>query len=190
MRRTRLVSALSLIGIGVLFATTAVADGYDHGRGHGRGRMDPDSFRVQLKGFEEVPIVVTGGSGELRLVVNEAAGTIDYELGYENLEGTVTQGHIHLGQANVAGGISMWLCQTTANPAPAAVAAITPVCPGPNSGNVAGTLTAANVLGPAGQGVVAGNLGDVITAIRAGKAYGNVHTTVVGSGEIRGQLVH
>lgn len=187
MRRTKLISALSLVAIGVLLAANAVAGGYGKDRDRDRGR---DSFRVQLKGFEEVPVIVTGGSGELRLIVNAAAGTIAYQLGYDDLEGTITQAHIHVGQANVAGGISMWLCQTTTNPAPAAVAATTPECPGPNSGNVSGTLTADNVVGPAGQGVAAGELGDVITAIRAGKAYGNVHSTLAPGGEIRGQLLH
>ena len=183
MRRTKLISALSLSCAGALLATAAFAASPGH------GNRDRDTFKVPLQGFQEVPVVLTSGSGELRLTINEAAGTIAYELGYGGLEGNVTQAHIHIGQANVAGGISLWLCQTTASPAPAAVTATTPTCPGPNSGNVTGNLTAASVIGPAGQGVVAGQLGDVITAIRAGKAYGNVHTTVVPSGEIRGQLV-
>src|SRR5690242_2286558 len=102
MRRTKLISALSLVGLTVLFTATA---GADFGRGGGHVR-DRDSWRIQLKGFEEVPVVVTSGSGELRLVLNEAAGTITYDLGYSDLEGNVTQAHIHIGQANVAGGIS------------------------------------------------------------------------------------
>jgi len=141
-----------------------------------------------LKGFEEVPAVLTGATGELQLTINDAAGTIAYELTYENLEGDVRQAHIHIGQKNVAGLIAIWLCQTAAKPAPAAVAAITPFCPGPRSGTVSGTVGAANVIGPAEQLVAAGEIGEVIRAIRAGKAYGNVHSTAVGSGEIRGQL--
>jgi hypothetical protein len=35
-----------------------------------------------------------------------------------------------------------------------------------------------------------GNLDDVLIAIAAGKAYGNVHTTVSPGGEIRGQISH
>jgi hypothetical protein len=178
-----MISALSLAGLGVLLATGPIVASADRGPAR-----DRDTYKVKLKGFEEVPIVVTGASGELRVTINEAAGTIAYQLGYEDLEGTVTQAHIHLGQPNVAGGIALWLCQTTTNPAPTAVAATTPTCPGPNSGTVSGTLTPASVIGPAGQGVPPGAFGDVIDAIRAGKAYGNVHSSVVGSGEIRGQI--
>src|SRR5580765_690938 len=93
MRRIKLVTALSLAGLGMLVAAGADADGLV-----GRGRFYPDSFRIQLKGFEEVIVVVTGGNGELRLTINEAAGSIAYQLGYSDLEGTVTQGHIHIGQ--------------------------------------------------------------------------------------------
>jgi hypothetical protein len=181
MRRTKLISALSLAGIGVLLAANAVAGGY--------GR-NSDNFVVQMQGFQEVPAVVSGGSGQCRIQINEAAGTIDYQVGFEDLEGSITQSHIHIGQPNVAGGISLWLCQTTGTPAPASVAAITPMCPGPMSGNFSGTLTAANVIGPTGQAVPVGDLGDVLNAIRAGKTYCNIHSTVVPGGEIRAQLVH
>jgi len=89
----------------------------------------------------------------------------------------------------VNGGIVIWLCQTATNPAPAAVAAITPVCP--LSGTVTGHVTAANVLQantPPTQQILAGELADVIAAIRAGVAYANVHTTLSPGGEIRGQI--
>jgi hypothetical protein len=179
MRPAMRISAVSLVAAGMLLAANALADS--------KGK-DEHNIRVNLKGFEEAPVTVTGASGELRLAINEAAGSIAYELTYQDLEGTVTQSHIHVGQKNVAGGIAIWLCQTAGTPAPAAVAAITPSCPGPHSGTVSGTATAANVIGPTGQAVPAGALADVLTAIRAGKAYGNVHSTSAPGGEIRGQL--
>jgi hypothetical protein len=145
-----------------------------------------ETIKVQLRGLEEVPANTSAASGSLRLFVNDRAGTIDYELSYENLEGTVTQAHVHVGQAGVNGGISLWLCQTATNPAPAAVAALTPGCP--MAGAVSGTLSAANVLGPAAQLVAPGELDEVIRALRAGAAYGNVHTSAAPGGEIRGQL--
>jgi CHRD domain len=177
MRRTTLVSALSLAVAGMLLsANVAVANG----RGEER-------INVNLRGFEEVPVVVSGGSGQLHLDINDAAGTIAYSLSYQDLEGTVTQAHIHIGQKSVAGGIALWLCQTATNPAPAGAGTV-PTCPGPNSGTVSGTLTADNVIGPTGQAVPAKSLDDVLTAIHAGLAYGNVHSTVVPGGEVRGQL--
>ena len=61
--------------------------------------------------------------------------------------------------------------------------------PCPNiSGTVTGTVTAGDIMGPAGQGVAAGEFLEAIGAMRAGSAYANVHTTVYAPGEIRGQI--
>jgi hypothetical protein len=38
------------------------------------------------------------------------------------------------------------------------------------------------------QGIPAGAFADVLRAIRAGKAYANVHTSTSPGGEIRGQI--
>jgi len=178
MHRKLLVCALSLFAAGLLVATNAIADA-SRGKGH-------NHIKVQLRGSEEAPLVITGGSGRLELAIDDDAQEIKYELSYEDLEGTVTQAHIHIGQRDVSGGIAMWLCQV-GNNAPASVQAITPTCPAPGD-TVSGTLTAANVIGPTGQGVPVGAFADVLRAIRAGKAYGNVHTSVAPTGEIRGQL--
>jgi hypothetical protein len=51
-----------------------------------------------------------------------------------------------------------------------------------------GTLTAANVVGPAGQLVAAGEFAELVRAIKSGVTYANVHTTAVTAGEIRGQI--
>ncbi len=170
MRRRLLITALSAFGASLALTAAVPATA--------------ETVKVHLRGFEEVPSVSTGASGELRLKINDKAGTIDYELDYENLEGDVTQAHIHFGQKGVAGGISLWLCKTTQGNAPPQ----TPVCPGPRSGYIEGTLTAANVVGPAVQLIDPGQMDEVIRAIRAGAAYGNVHSVAVGSGELRGQL--
>jgi CHRD domain len=77
-----------------------------------------ETVTVQLRGFEEVPSNASAATGSLRLFINDRAGTVDYELSFDGLEGDVTQAHIHVGQAGVAGGISIWLCQTATNPAP------------------------------------------------------------------------
>lgn len=59
----------------------------------------------------------------------------------------------------------------------------------PQEGTVTGTIGPADVVGPSGQGISAGEFAEVLRAIRGGAAYVNVHSTVFPGGEIRGQLV-
>jgi CHRD domain-containing protein len=56
---------------------------------------------------------------------------------------------------------------------------------------VTGVITAADVLdasGPPNQGIRPGEIGELITAVRRGLTYVNVHSTTFGQGEIRGQI--
>jgi CHRD domain len=51
---------------------------------------------------------------------------------------------------------------------------------------VSGKITAADVVGPAGQGIAATEFAEFLAAIKAGATYANVHTTGRTGGEIRG----
>ena len=44
------------------------------------------------------------------------------------------------------------------------------------------------MIGPAGQGITAGQLGELVQAIEAGVTYVNVHSSLYPGGEIRAQL--
>ena len=79
----------------------------------------------------------------------------------------------------------IWLCQTATNQPPAGPSV--PVCPTP-SGTVTGTVTAANVIGPAGQGIDPGQFAELVAAIRAGATYVNVHSVKYPGGEVRAQV--
>lgn len=140
---------------------------------------------TRLSGLNEPPAVLTGASGTFDATISEDQSGFAYTLTYENLEGDVRQAHIHIGQVLVNGGIAIWLCQTATNLSPVPT---TPMCPGPNSGTVSGQITAADVIGPNGQGVSPMELQEVFNAFREGVAYVNVHSSRSPGGEIRGQL--
>lgn len=136
-----------------------------------------DELKAKLKGFEEVPAVSSTGSGLFRADISDDESSIEYELSYSGLEGTASAAHIHLGQVGVNGGIIAFLCGGGGKPA----------CPA-TSGTVTGTVTAADVIGPAGQGIAAGEFAEALNAIRKGVTYANVHSDKHPGGEIRGQI--
>jgi hypothetical protein len=153
-------------------------------------------FREFLSGLKEAQqIVSTTGNGTFRATINKNEDEIHYVLTFKDLEGDVTQAHIHVGHPQNSGGIVLWLCDSAANPAPTLS---TPECTmddpfNPRAGKVIGTLSAAEVRdlplnGIAGSPATPEEFAEVIALIRAGKTYVNVHTAKFGMGEIRSQI--
>lgn len=173
MKHSRIAILIVILVVSVLYVVSVTA--YD-------GDDDKKFLKAKLVGLNEAPAVVTAGSGEFHGTVSQDENSIEYELSYSNLQGTVTQGHIHIAQKNVNGGIAVWLCGTDTNPGPQG----TPRCP--PSGTVNGTITAANIIGPSGQGINPTEFADFLKAIRNGVSYANVHSTQSPGGEIRGQI--
>ena len=137
--------------------------------------------RASLTGYSEVPFALSSpGSGSFRATIDEDDQEIRYVLSYGGTPSAVTQAHIHFGSTSQAGGISTFLCTNLGN------SAGTQACPA--SGTITGVLTAANVIGPATQGIGIGEFQELVNAIEANSAYVNVHTALNGGGEIRGQL--
>ena len=168
--RVKLAVAVAVSGAMAVAGTAAVA-------GHGSKQL-----RASLSGYEEVPVVSTTGNGQFRATVTPAGDGFAYRLTYSGLEGSVTQAHIHLGQPAVNGGISVFLCSNLGN-GPAG----TQACPPPPA-TVTGTIGAADVIGPASQGIAPGEMAELMRAIRAGVTYANVHSSLFPGGEIRGQI--
>src|SRR6476620_6668328 len=79
----------------------------------------PEKIEANLTGYEEVPSVSTPASGRFKATISTDEQTIEYELSYNHLVGTVQQSHIHFAQKAVNGSVVIWLCQTTTTPAPA-----------------------------------------------------------------------
>ncbi|MFC3549609.1 CHRD domain-containing protein [Lysobacter cavernae] len=141
-------------------------------------------FRAVLVGDQEVPAVSTVASGGFRARLSKDGAALQYELAYADLEGSVTQAHIHFGQKDANGGIAVWLCSNLASPpTPPGVQA----CPAPPA-QISGMITAADVVGPGGQGIAAGEFAEFIEALRSGLAYANVHSTKFPPGEVRSQI--
>src|SRR5262245_413844 len=132
-----------------------------------------------LKGYEEVPAISTQANGLFAAFIAEDGNSIAWTLVYSGLEGgTVSAAHIHLGQPAVAGAIVIHFCGTGGKPP----------CPAPPA-TLTGTVTAADVVALPLQGIAAGEIAEVVRAIREGQAYVNVHTTpAFPGGEIRGHL--
>lgn len=176
IKRVRLaVTALALgtVAAGTL-VTVAVADD------------DSTRIKVRLSGYQEDPVPrSTTGFGEFRMKGDGDDEEITYRLKFDDLEGEVTMAHIHFGGQAQSGGISAWLCGTSTNPGPAG----TPTCPA-GGGKVSGTITANDVVGPADQGIAAGEFEELLDAIKAETTYVNVHSTLYPGGEIRSQLRH
>jgi hypothetical protein len=151
------------------------------------GQTETNQLRARLTGLQEVvgpATVITDGTGTFTATVNNDA-TLTYTLIYKNLSAPVTQAHIHVGATKISGGVSIFLC-TNLNNGPAG----TPTCPNDatNSGSVTRTVSAIDVVGPADQGVAAGDFRNVLRAIASQVTYANVHTIAHPAGEIRGQI--
>jgi hypothetical protein len=137
-----------------------------------------------LTGYEETPSAVsTTGNGTFSARISNDETRIEWELTYNDLEGAVQQAHIHFGQKSVTGPISVFLCTNLGN-GPAG----TQPCPAPPA-TISGTIVAADVTNLANErGISAGELDELIDAIRAGSTYVNVHSTRWPGGEIRSQI--
>ncbi len=171
MRKLMFVGLVVLASVAL--AATAFAD-------RGKGRNGGNNLKASLTGFQEVPSESTPGHGDFRATI--MGDTIHYRIryaGFEAAEGATTGSHIHFGQRGVAGGVSAFLCGGGDKPP------CTPL-----EGTIEGVIDAADVIGPAGQGIAAGEMAELIRAMRHGYTYANVHTATNPAGLIRGQIAH
>jgi CHRD domain len=170
--RSILFFALATFIVVVSSSKTARAQDREHG----------NAITAQLISFNQVPAVLAQSSGSFTAEINPD-GTISFSLSYANMSSSVVQAHIHFGASKTNGGVMVFLCGGPK-----------PECPA--SGAVTGTLTAADVsILPATnpdsvipQGVQPGDFTGMLSAIRSGNSYVNVHTTNFPNGEIRGQV--
>ena len=173
-RRLQLAGAVAVVAVlGVVGAALAT----------GGGR----NVNERLSGYQETPLPIsTTGNGKFNAEISRFDDEIRYRLSYADLQGDVTQAHIHFGhEKGAAGGISLWLCAN--NPPITNAPPGTQACPAAPA-TITGTLGPEDVVGPTGQGIEVGAFDEVLDAIDAGLTYVNVHSTKWPGGEIRAQL--
>jgi CHRD domain len=167
MRRRSILLAVAVLAAGLLVASLA-------GASEGKKNLKSDD----LTGYQENPDVSSTGTGSFTATIDDDAQTISYEFSFSGLEGGNSLfAHIHFGKRAVNGGVSAFLCGGGDKPA----------CPA-TEGTVTGVIDAADVVGPAGQGIEAGSFAELVAAMRAGHTYVNIHTPRWPGGEIRAQI--
>ena len=160
-------ATFAVIAIALAGTTTSVAESH---RTH---------FKTVLTGYQETPATLnTTGHGTFTLDIVNDDTKVDFTLTFADLTGNPLFAHIHFGARATSGGVSAFLCGGSTKPA----------CPASTSGTVTGTIVAADVIGPPGQGISAGDFASLLKAIRACVTYANVHSPKFPTGEIRGQI--
>jgi hypothetical protein len=168
---------LSLATLCVAAVTMTAVFGMHAFAGGGKTNLSAD----MLTGYQEsTPAAVSSpASGTFEASIDDDAQSISFTLTYTGLTAPITVSHIHLGDRAQNGGISAFICGGGAQPN----------CPASStSGTITGTITAANVTGPAAQGIAPGEWQELVDAMRAGATYINVHDSTFPAGEIRGQI--
>lgn len=124
------------------------------------------------------------GSGTFTATLDTSTNVFSYTATYTGLTSNVTLGHIHgpfaLGGTTNSAGALLNFDPTSSFPAPNAT-----FVKGATAGTATGTITLA-----AGTTITTAVNGDSLRKlILAGLTYVNIHTSLNGGGEIRGQLV-
>lgn len=139
-------------------------------------------FRANLRGRNEVPLTLSEAHGTLELTVSPGDSSVHFVLTYEGLRTHILFSHIHVGQPNVNGGVTVFFCDNTTPPH------TSHTCP-EKAGTVEGDFTAADVIGLTSQELAAKDLAALLEAIRARQTYANLHTMDSPGGEIRGPIL-
>lgn len=138
----------------------------------------PLTLTAHMIADNETPPINSPATADFKATQN-ADGTFNFTLTFANLRAPALVSHIHFAPRNVNGGVMIFLCGGDSQPA----------CPAVTSGTITGTFGTANVVGPVGQGIAAGDLTSALEAIGDGLSYANLHSTLFPAGEVRG-VVH
>lgn len=130
------------------------------------------TLTASLNGANETPAAInTGAFGSATVIVDMTNRTVTYTVDVFNLPSGVSASHIHAGAAGTSGPV---------------VVNFAPPVPASNDFRFAGTVKDTEFILRPDQGIRSPD--DMFQAILGGNSYVNVHSSVNGGGEIRGQL--
>ena len=131
----------------------------------------PPTFQASLNAANERPTPITSpGTGSATVVQNGT--TFTYTVNYAGLTGAPILSHIH-GPADATKAVGVLVNFDIGAPTS-------------GTGSFTGTFTAADIVPASGQPAI--SIDSLVTLMRTGNAYVNVHTNANKAGEIRGQL--
>jgi CHRD domain-containing protein len=152
-----------MISMAVLLTAVAACSDDDGGTG------TDTEFEAQMSGADEVPAVNTIATGSATISIQGAQ--IVYQVDVQGIE-NVLFSHIHIAPEGENGPVRLNLCGTDD----------TPGCSTIDTGTLVSDSNGVTT------GTPAITFDSLVSAIRAGNAYVNVHTTANPGGEIRGQI--
>jgi CHRD domain len=162
------------LGIRLLLSATLIPVFGDAGSAQ-QVRSEP------LRGGNENPPVISDGSGNFRVQIQNGQFRLRYDVAAE--ENDITQAHLHIGNPGTNGGIVVYLCSNLGNTPAGATVRECPASPG----DVTGEILETDVLA-VDDIIEAGDLEGLERLARQGAVYANVHTDDHPAGEVRGQL--
>ncbi len=127
--------------------------------GAGAAQATVYNFNFPIEGSQEVPVVVTPGSGTGSVTYDDVSNELSWTITYSGLTGTATLSHFH-------------------GPAPVGVNAGVQVNIADLSGGIASPMVGMTTITEVQE-----------TDLLDGLWYVNIHSTFAGGGEIRGQVV-
>ena len=131
------------------------------------------TFNAQLSGGNEIPVVVTASAGTSVVTWNTATKTGTYRVDVYNMPVGTTASHIHVGAPGAGG--------------PVVINFTVPTGGISNDYALSGTFACSDVVNRPAQGI--NSCEDFEQSLLLNNTYVNVHSTVNGGGEIRGQLI-
>jgi hypothetical protein len=155
----------ALLGLGLILGASSIACD--------KPAEDASLFQADLSGAGENPARSTPAVGTVGLYVN--GNTVDYTIEVHGIT-NVTGAHIHSGAAGSNGSIRIGLFPGPPNnflPAGQTVATVDGIL-------ISGSFNSSQVTGV--------TYDELLSEMRAGTAYANVHTTQYPGGEVRGQV--